>query len=89
MREDYIVLKKFVNIFLRKGKKATAVNIALSVIKFLNIKNKKKVTGEEVIIKSVDNLKPQVHVEKQRKSRRIFFLPKLIKSEKKIGLALH
>jgi ribosomal protein S7 len=89
MQKDYIVLKKLLNILIKEGKKAQALRMVLFVIKFLNIKNNKKITGEEIILNAVSNLKPQLYIEKQRKSRRIFYLPKIINSEKKINLALH
>jgi ribosomal protein S7 len=89
MLQDHIILKKLLNILIKEGKKAQALRLVLAVIKFLNIKNNKKITGEEIILKAVSNLKPQLYIEKQRKSRRIFYLPKIINSEKKINLALH
>jgi len=89
MHQDHIILKKLLNILIKEGKKAQALKMVLTVIKFLNIKNNKKITGEEIILKAVSNLKPQLYIEKQRKSRRIFYLPKIINSEKKINLALH
>jgi ribosomal protein S7 len=89
MLQDHIILKKLLNILIKQGKKAQALRMVLAVIKFLNIKNNKKITGEEIILKAVSNLKPQLYIEKQRKSRRIFYLPKIINSEKKINLALH
>jgi ribosomal protein S7 len=89
MHQDHIVLKKFLNILIKQGKKAQALKMVLTVIKFLNIKNKKKISGEEIMLQAVHNLKPQLYIEKQRKSRRIFYLPKIINSEKKISLALH
>lgn len=89
MQQDHIILKKLLNILIKEGKKAQALRMVLAVIKFLNIKNNKKITGEEIILKAVSNLKPQLYIEKQRKSRRIFYLPKIINSEKKINLALH
>jgi ribosomal protein S7 len=89
MQQDHIILKKLLNILIKEGKKAQALRMVLAVIKFLNIKNNKKITGEEIILKAVNNLKPQLYIEKQRKSRRIFYLPKIINSEKKINLALH
>jgi ribosomal protein S7 len=89
MQQDHIVLKKFLNILIKQGKKAQALKMVLTVIKFLNIKNKKKISGEEIMLQAVHNLKPQLYIEKQRKSRRIFYLPKIINSEKKISLALH
>jgi ribosomal protein S7 len=89
MQQDHIILKKLLNILVKEGKKAQALRMVLAVIKFLNIKNNKKITGEEIILKAVSNLKPQLYIEKQRKSRRIFYLPKIINSEKKINLALH
>ena len=89
MQQDHIILKKFLNILIKQGKKSQALKMVLTVIKYLNIKNKKKFSGEEIILQAVHNLKPQLYVEKQRKSRRIFYLPKIINSEKKINLALH
>jgi ribosomal protein S7 len=89
MQQDHIILKKLLNILIKEGKKAQALKMVLAVIKSLNIKNNKKFTGEEIILKAVSNLKPQLYIEKQRKSRRIFYLPKIINSEKKINLALH
>ena len=89
MKQDHIIIKKLLNILIKQGKKAQALRMVLVVLKFLNIKNKKKTTGEQIIIKAVYNLKPQLYIEKQRKSRRIFYLPKIIGIEKKINLALH
>ncbi len=89
MQQDHIILKKFLNILIKQGKKAQALKMVLTVIKFLNIQNKKKVTGEEVMLQAIHNLKPQLYIEKQRKSRKIFYLPKIVNSEKKISLALH
>jgi len=89
MQQDHIILKKFLNILIKQGKKSQALKMVLTVIKFLNVKNKKKISGEEIILQAVHNLKPQLYIEKQRKSRRIFYLPKIINSEKKINLALH
>jgi ribosomal protein S7 len=89
MQQDHIILKKFLNILIKQGKKSQALKMVLTVIKFLNFKNKKKISGEEIILQAVHNLKPQLYIEKQRKSRRIFYLPKIINSEKKINLALH
>jgi ribosomal protein S7 len=89
MEQDYIVLQRFLNILIKEGKKAQALKIVLIVLKFLNIKKKRKVTGESLIIKAITNLLPQVYVQKQRKSRRIFYFPKLIGSEKKINVAVH
>ena len=89
MQQDHIILKKFLNILIKQGKKAQALKMVLNVIKFLNIQNKKKVTGEEIMLQAINNLKPQLYIEKQRKSRKIFYLPKIVNSEKKISLALH
>jgi ribosomal protein S7 len=89
MEQNHIVLEKFLNILIKEGKKAQALKIVLIVLKFLSIKKKKKVTGENLVIKALINVLPQVYVEKQRKSRRIFYFPKLIGSEKKIKIAVH
>jgi len=91
MEQDHIVLEKFLNILIKQGKKEQALKIVLIVLKFLNIKKKKKktITGESLVVKAVTNIIPQVYVEKQRKSRRIFYFPKLISAEKKISVAVH
>jgi ribosomal protein S7 len=89
MEQDHIILKKFLNILIKQGKKAQALKMVLAVLKFLNIQNKKKIRGEEVMLQAIYNLKPQLYIAKERKSRKIFYLPKIISSEKKISLALH
>jgi ribosomal protein S7 len=89
MEQDHIILKKFLNILIKQGKKAQALKMVLAVLKFLNIQNKKKIRGEEVMLQAIYNLKPQLYITKERKSRKIFYLPKIVSSEKKISLALH
>ena len=43
MQQDHIILKKFLNILIKQGKKSQALKMVLTVIKFLNVKNKKKI----------------------------------------------
>lgn len=73
---------------IKKGKKTKAINVFLKLLKNLN-NNKLGLQATEVISKSLNNAKPLLHVQKTRKSSRVFYLPKLVSTEQKINIALH
>lgn len=88
IEKEFFILYKLIHLMIKKGKKTKAINVFLKLLKNLN-NNKLGLQATEVISKSLSNAKPLLHVQKTRKSSRVFYLPKLVSTEQKINIALH
>jgi len=87
--KEFLFLKKLLHILIKNGKKAKALKVFLALIK-----NLKSIKGNNedpitIIYQSLLNARPLLDTKKVRKSSKIFYLPKLINTEKRINIALH
>ena len=82
-------LTKLLHILIKNGKKAQALKVFLLLIKNLKNQNLNGLSATEVIYRALINARPLIHTKKVRRSSKIFYLPKLISTEKRINIALH
>lgn len=90
VENDFFILRKFLQILIKKGKKAKALKVFLNLLK--NLKQNEinsSLTSRQIISKSFLNARPLLHVKKVRKSSKVFYLPKIINTEQKISLSVH
>ena len=59
------------------------------MIKNLKSSQIKNISPIDIIYQSILNVRPLIHIKKVRKSSKVYYLPKLISTEKKINIALH
>ena len=88
-QKNFIFLTKLLNILIKNGKKAQALRVFLTLLRNLKNQKIKNYTAIEIIYQSLLNARPLVHTKKVRKSSKIFYLPKLINTEKRMNIALH
>ena len=84
-KREFLFLTKLLHILIKNGKKAQA----LLLIKNLKNQNLNGLSATEVIYRALINARPLIHTKKVRRSSKIFYLPKLISTEKRINIALH
>ena len=89
MQRDVLFLTKLLHILIKKGKKAQALKVFLLLIKNLKLNKINNSSPIDILYQSILNVKPLIHIKKVRKSSKVFYLPKLINTEKKINIALH
>lgn len=88
-KKNLFVLNKLLQILVKKGKKASALKVFLLLLQNLKYSKISDLSAPEIIFKSLNNVKPLLHIKKVKKSSKIFYLPKLITTEEKINIALH
>lgn len=86
--KEFIYLTKLLNILIKKGKKDKALKVLLLLLKNLKNTNIENYTSLEIIYQALVNVKPLLHIQKVRKSSKVFYLPKIITTEKKMSIAL-
>ena len=89
IQKECLFLTKLLHILIKNGKKAKALKVFLLVIKNLKHKNINGLTPIEIINQSLINARPLLDIKKVRKSSKIYYLPKLISTEKRTNIALH
>lgn len=89
IQKEFLFLTKLLHILIKNGKKAKALKVFLLLIKNLKQKNLEDLTPIEIINQSLINARPLLDVKKVRKSSKIYYLPKLINTEKRTNIALH
>lgn len=87
-QQDFIYLTKLLHILIKKGKKNKALTVLLLLLKNLKNSNIENYSPLEIINQALINVKPLLHIQKIRKSSKVFYLPKIITTEKKMSLAL-
>lgn len=87
--KDFILLKKIIQILIKKGKKTYALKVFLRTLENLKYANIDNFSSWDIIYKSLANIKPMLYVWKMKKRRKVFILPKLINAEQKLNLSLH
>lgn len=87
-QQEFVYLTKLLNILIKKGKKDKALRIVLLLLK--NLKNSpiENYSSLEIIYQALINVKPLLDIQKIRKSSKVFYLPKIITTEKKMSIAL-
>jgi ribosomal protein S7 len=87
-QQEFVYLTKLLNILIKKGKKDKALRIVLLLLK--NLKNSpiENYSSLEIIYQALVNVKPLLDIQKIRKSSKVFYLPKIITTEKKMSIAL-
>ncbi len=88
VQKDYIILNKLLHILIKKGKKGKAVNMLLNLLLDLKKHTKTNLNVYNIIYKAFANIRPLLTTQKIRKSKKIYYLPKLIDKEQKIKLSL-
>lgn len=89
VQKEFLFLTKLLHILIKNGKKAKALKVFLLLIKNLKQKDIDGLTPIEIINQSLINARPLLDVKKVRKSSKIYYLPKLINTEKRTNIALH
>ena len=88
-QKEFLFLTKLLHILIKNGKKAKALKVFLSLIKNLKKQNIENLTPVEIISQGLANARPLLDVKKVRKSSKIYYLPKMISTEKRTNIALH
>jgi ribosomal protein S7 len=89
LEKQHQVLTRLIQMLIKKGKKAKALKIVLMILRKLREKQFKNFDAYLIINKAIKYLKPLLYVQKVRKGRKVFYLPKVIKIEKKISVCLY
>jgi small subunit ribosomal protein S7 len=87
-QKEFLYLTKLLNILIKKGKKDKALKMLLLLLKNLKNSNIENYTSLEIIYQALLNVRPLLHTQKVRKSSKVFYLPKIITTEKKMSIAL-
>lgn len=89
VQKEFLFLTKLLHILIKNGKKAKALKVFLLLMKNLKQKGIDGLTPIEIINQSLVNARPLLDVKKVRKSSKIYYLPKLVSTEKRTNIALH
>ncbi len=89
VQKEFLFLTKLLHILIKNGKKAKALKVFLLLMKNLKQKDIDGLTPIEIINQSLVNARPLLDVKKVRKSSKIYYLPKLVSTEKRTNIALH
>ena len=81
-----IIVAKFINQLMRKGKKTVARKILYSSFSFINEKTKKD--SLEVFIKAIDNVSPLMEVKAKRVGGATYQVPREVPEKRKKSLAI-
>ncbi len=81
-----VLVTKFVNGLMRRGKKSVAENILYSAMDIIEKKTKK--SGLEVFEKAIDNVKPVLEVKSRRVGGATYQVPMEVRSNRKLALAI-
>ena len=87
-QKEFLYLTKLLNILIKKGKKDKALKMLLLLLKNLKNSNIENYNSLEIIYQALINVRPLLHTQKVRKSSKVFYLPKIITTEKKMSIAL-
>jgi ribosomal protein S7 len=87
-QQEFIYLTKLMNILIKKGKKDKALRVVLLLLKNLKNSSIENYSSLEIIYQALINVKPLLDIQKIRKSSKVFYLPKIISTEKKMSIAL-
>ena len=87
-QQEFVYLTKLLNILIKKGKKDKALRIVLLLLKNLKNSSIENYSSLEIIYQALINVKPLLDIQKIRKSSKVFYLPKIITTEKKMSIAL-
>lgn len=87
-QQEFIYLTKLLNILIKKGKKDKALRVVLLLLKNLKNSSIENYSSLEIIYQALINVKPLLDIQKIRKSSKVFYLPKIISTEKKMSIAL-
>lgn len=88
VHNDFIFLKKLLNVLIKKGKKEKALKFVLTLLKNLKKTQERSFHVLDIIYQSIQNVKPILYLQKLRKSSKLFYLPDVITNEKKLSLSL-
>ena len=80
------VLAKFINMFMRIGKKSIAERIVYGALD--QISAKKKADSLEIFIQALDNVKPVVEVKSRRVGGATYQIPIEVRAERSVTLAM-
>ncbi len=81
-----VLVSKFINCLLRKGKKSTAERIFYDAIDMINDKTKKD--GLELFHQAVENAKPMLEVKSRRVGGSTYQIPVEVRSQRQLALAI-
>jgi small subunit ribosomal protein S7 len=86
LKYNDVLVSRFINSLMRKGKKSTAQNILYGALEMVGQR-----TGEEVIKvfhQAVDNVKPLIEVKSRRVGGATYQVPVEVRADRRISLAL-
>ncbi|NQT34579.1 30S ribosomal protein S7 [bacterium] len=81
-----VLVSKFINCLLRKGKKSTAERIFYDAIDL--IKDRTKKDGLELFHQAVENVKPMLEVKSRRVGGSTYQIPVEVRSQRQLALAI-
>ena len=88
VEKEFLYVIKLLQMLIKKGKKDKALKFILLLLKNLRYSEIIDYTPIKIINKAIINIKPLIHIQKIRKSSKIFYLPKIITTEKKTSISL-
>lgn len=80
---------KFVNNFIKEGKRDRSLHCFLYLLSKLSNLNPNYNLSALFLEKSLNNIYPEVYLKQMRRSRKTFYLPRVISEEKKIKISLY
>jgi small subunit ribosomal protein S7 len=81
-----ILLARFINYIMRRGKKSTAEKIVYNAIDI--IENKTGQNGVEVLRRAIENVKPVLEVTSRRVGGATYQVPIEVRSDRRLALAM-
>ncbi len=85
-KHDSVLVTKFVNYVMRKGKKSTAERILYNAIDIMAKRTNQDGLG--ILTKAVNNVKPNIEVKSRRVGGATYQVPIEVKPERRTALAL-
>ncbi len=88
VEKEFLHIIKLLQMLIKKGKKDKALKFILLLLRNLKYSEITDYTPIKIINQAIINIKPLIHIQKIRKSSKIFYLPKIITTEKKTSISL-
>lgn len=83
---DSVLVTKFINYIMRRGKRSTAERILYNTIDIIGTKTGQD--GQSVLKQAINNVKPNLEVKSRRVGGATYQVPVEVKPERKLALAL-
>ena len=85
----YFFLNKLLQVLIKKGKKSLALNTFLKTLRNMKIICRNEKTNlKDFLIQVFKNITPKLYIRKSRRSKKVYYLPKIINKQQETKIAL-